>query len=60
MTKITLDDVEYDTDTFNKEQLSWVGELQKNYSVGTTLTYQLSSLNVVKEILMNKLKGSFK
>ena len=29
MTKITLDDVEYDTDTFNKEQLSWVGELQK-------------------------------
>ncbi len=60
MTKITLDDVEYDTDTFNKEQLSWVGELQKNHSVGTTLTYQLSSLNVVKEILMNKLKGSFK
>ena len=60
MTKITLDDVEYDTDTFNKEQLSLVGELQKNHSVGTTLTYQLSSLNVVKEILMNKLKGSFK
>jgi hypothetical protein len=60
MTKITLDDVEYDTDTFNKEQLSWVGELQKNHSVSTNLTYQLSSLNVVKEILMNKLKGSFK
>jgi len=60
VTKITLDDVEYDTDTFNKEQLGWVGELQKNHSVGTNLTYQLSSLNVVKEILMNKLKGSLK
>ena len=60
MTKITLDDVEYDTDTFNKKQLGWVGELQKNYSISTNLTYQLSSLNVVREILMNKLKGSFK
>ena len=55
-----LDDVEYDTDTFSKEQLSWVGELQKNHSVSTNLTYQLSSLNVVREILMKKLKESFK
>lgn len=60
MTKIMIDDVEYDTDTFNEEQLSWIEELQKNHSVSINLTYQLNSLNVVREILMKKLKGSFK
>jgi len=60
MTKITLNDVDYDMDTFNEDQLSMVKELQSNQNISTNLRYQLSSLNVVKEILMNKLKGSFK
>ena len=58
MTKLTIDDVEYDTSDFSEEQNSWVMELQYNTNIKQQLNYQLSSVKTRGEIIVNRLKGS--
>jgi|TARA_A100001515_G_scaffold2750_4_gene2695 hypothetical protein len=58
MTKLTIDDVEYDTSDFSEEQNSWVMELQYNTNIQQQLNYQLSSVKTRGEIIVNRLRGS--
>ena len=58
MTKITLDDIEYDSEDFNKNQAMTYKDLINNNNVTIGIQYQLNSLNVVRDILVKKLKIS--
>ena len=58
MTKVVIDEVEYDTEDFTEEQNNLVGELQYNANMQRQLTYQLSTLKTVGEILASRLKQS--
>ena len=58
MTKVVIDDVEYDTEDFTEEQNNLVGELQYNANMQRQLTYQLSTLKTVGEILVSRVKQS--
>ena len=58
MTKVTLDDIEYDTDDFNEGQNNIYHEIINNGKVTSGIQYQLNSLNVVRDILIQKLKNS--
>ena len=58
MTKVTIDDVEYDTSNFSDNQNNWVMELQYNTNIQQQLNYQLSSVKTRGEIIVNRLKGS--
>jgi hypothetical protein len=58
MTKVTLNDVEYDTENFTEHQNKVLAELVKNNNVKTNLEYQLYSLNLIADLLLNKLKKS--
>jgi lysyl-tRNA synthetase class II len=56
MAKITVDDVEYDTDDFTDVQNNIVQELVYNSNVQTQLDYQSNSLKVSQQLLTAKLK----
>tara|TARA_A100000172_G_C3004389_1_gene97438 strand:- start:366 stop:569 length:204 start_codon:yes stop_codon:yes gene_type:complete len=58
MTKVTLNDVEYDTKNFTEDQNKILTELVKNNNVKSNLEYQLYSLNLIADLLLNKLKKS--
>ena len=58
MTKVTIDDIEYDTSDFSEDQNNWVMELQYNTNIQQQLNYQLSSVKTRGEIIVNRLKGS--
>ena len=58
MTKVTLNDIEYDTENFTEDQNKVLAELVKNNNVKTNLEYQLYSLNLIADLLLNKLKKS--
>mgnify|MGYP003625674750 CR=1 FL=1 len=58
MTKVTLNDVEYDSDNFTEAQQNILGEINFNNNLSTNLNYQLSSLKVVSDLLVGKLKTS--
>ena len=58
MTKVTLNDVEYDTENFTEDQNKILTELVRNNNVKSNLEYQLYSLNLVADLLLNKLKKS--
>ena len=58
MTKVTLDDIEYDSKDFNETQNKIIGELIQNNNIRSNLKYQLASLEVVSELLMKKIKKS--
>ena len=58
MTKVVIDEVEYDTEDFTEEQNHMVAELQYNANMQRQLTYQLSTLKTVGEILASRLKQS--
>tara|TARA_R100001377_G_scaffold61678_1_gene37637 strand:- start:245 stop:454 length:210 start_codon:yes stop_codon:yes gene_type:complete len=58
MTKITLDDIEYDSEDFNENQAITYKDLINNNNVTIGIQYQLNSLNVVRDILVKKLKIS--
>ena len=58
MTKVTLDDVEYDLDNFTEDQKNLLREINFNNTLSTNLKYQLSSLKVVADLLVDKLKKS--
>lgn len=58
MTKVVIDEVEYDTEDFTEEQNNMVAELQYNSNMQRQLTYQLSTLKTVGEILASRVKQS--
>ena len=58
MTKVVIDEVEYDTEDFTEEQNNVVAELQYNANMQRQLTYQLSTLKTVGEILASRVKQS--
>jgi len=58
MTKITLDDIEYNSEDFNEDQSKIYQELINNNNISVGLQYQLNSLNVVRDLLVQRLKKS--
>jgi len=58
MTKVTLDSIEYDSEDFTEDQQKILGEIVYNKNLASNLSYQVTSLNVVAEILSDKLKAS--
>ena len=58
MTKVTIDDTDYESENFNEEQNNILHELQNNQSVSATVQYQLHSLTVLRDMLINKLRTS--
>jgi len=58
MTKVVIDEVEYDTEDFTEEQNNMVAELHYNSNMQRQLTYQLSTLKTVGEILASRVKQS--
>ena len=52
------DEVEYDTEHFTEGQNNMVAELQYNANMQRQLTYQLSTLKTVGEILASRVKQS--
>ena len=58
MTKVILNYVEYDTENFTEDQNKILTELVRNNNVKSNLEYQLYSLNLVADLLLNKLKKS--
>jgi hypothetical protein len=58
MAKVTLDDVEYETDNFTEEQNQMLAEIKYNDNIQQQLNYELSSLKAVAGILIQRLKNS--
>tara|TARA_R110000824_G_scaffold9045_2_gene40887 strand:+ start:4315 stop:4524 length:210 start_codon:yes stop_codon:yes gene_type:complete len=58
MTKITIDNVDYDDDNFTDEQRSLLNELKNNSAVSSGIKYQLHSLDVLRDLLTKQLKTS--
>jgi len=58
MSKVTLDSIEYDSEDFTEGQQKILSEIVYNKNLASNLSYQVTSLNVVSEILSDKLKAS--
>ena len=56
MVKITLDDIEYESDDFTDLQKNVLTEINYNNNVQTKLNYQLQSVRATADILVRKLK----
>ena len=58
MAKMTLDDVEYETDDFTEEQNNILQEIQYNNRIQTDMNYKLQGLRSMSESLVAALKQS--
>ena len=58
MATVTIGETDYDTDNFTEEQNKLLGELSYCSKLVTQLKYQLASLNVTNDILIDKIKKS--
>jgi len=56
MVKVTLDDIEYESDDFTDLQKNVLTEINYNNNVQTQLNYQLQSVRSTADILLRKLK----
>jgi|DEB0MinimDraft_10_1074344.scaffolds.fasta_scaffold115614_3 hypothetical protein len=56
MVKLTLDDIEYESDDFTDLQKNVLTEINYNNNVQTQLNYQLQSVRNTANILVEKLK----
>ena len=56
MVKITLDDIEYESEDFTDLQKNVLTEINYNNNVQTQLNYQLQSVRSTADILLRKLK----
>mgnify|MGYP003651475806 CR=1 FL=1 len=56
MVKVTLDDIEYESDDFTDLQKNVLTEINYNNNVQTQLNYQLQSVRNTANILVEKLK----
>ena len=58
MTKITLDDIEYESEDFDEGQQNILQEIQYNSTVKNQIEYQLHSITTLGSILVERLKKS--
>ena len=58
MTKVTLDETEYDTDNFTDLQKNMLSEINYNNNLQTQLSYTLQSVRTSADILLTKLKDN--
>tara|TARA_R110000823_G_scaffold299911_1_gene420667 strand:- start:415 stop:615 length:201 start_codon:yes stop_codon:yes gene_type:complete len=56
MVKVTLDDLEYESDDFTDLQKNILAEINYNGNVQTQLRYQLQSIKTTGDMLIGKLK----
>ena len=56
MVKVTLDDIEYESEDFTDLQKNVLTEINYNNNVQTQLNYQLQSVRNTANILVEKLK----
>ena len=56
MVKVTLDDLEYESDDFTDLQKNILAEINYNGNVQTQLRYQLQSIKTSGDMLIAKLK----
>jgi len=56
MVKVTLDDIEYESDDFTDLQKNMLSEINYNKNVQTQLNYQLQSVMTAANVLLVKLK----
>ncbi len=58
MATVTIGETDYDTNNFTEEQNKMLSELSYCNKLVTQLKYQLASLNVTNDILIDKIKKS--
>ena len=56
MAKVTLNDIEYDSEDFNEAQLSLLTEIQYSATMKRQLEFQLASVSNMGVLLVDKLK----
>ena len=56
MAKVTLNDIEYDSEDFNKAQLSLLTEIRYSATMKRQLEFQLASMSNMGILLVDKLK----
>ena len=56
MAKVTLNDIEYDSEDFNEAQLSLLTEIQYSATMKRQLEFQLASMSNMGVLLVDKLK----
>ena len=56
MPKVTLNDIEYDSEDFNEAQLSLLTEIQYSATMKRQLEFQLASVSNMGVLLVDKLK----
>jgi len=56
MAKVTLNDIEYDSEDFNETQISLLAEIQYSATMKRQLEFQLASVSNMGVLLVDKLK----
>jgi hypothetical protein len=56
MTKVTLNDIEYDSEDFNETQIALLAEIQYSATMKRQLEFQLASVSNMGVLLVDKLK----
>lgn len=60
MAKVTIDEVEYETDDFTEKQKTLLNEIQYNSNIQKQLDYQMYSLRSVSDKIVQELKQELK
>tara|TARA_R110001632_G_scaffold183044_1_gene303138 strand:- start:266 stop:481 length:216 start_codon:yes stop_codon:yes gene_type:complete len=56
MAKVTLNDIEYDSEDFNETQIALLAEIQYSATMKRQLEFQLASVSNMGILLVDKLK----
>ena len=56
MPKVTLNDIEYDSEDFNETQIALLAEIQYSAKMKRQLEFQLASMSNMGILLVDKLK----
>ena len=56
MAKVTLNDIEYDSEDFNETQIALLAEIQYSATMKRQLEFQLASMSNMGSLLVDKLK----
>ena len=56
MVKVTLNDIEYDSEDFNETQIALLAEIQYSATMKRQLEFQLASMSNMGMLLVDKLK----
>tara|TARA_B110000211_G_scaffold102941_1_gene119828 strand:- start:1451 stop:1660 length:210 start_codon:yes stop_codon:yes gene_type:complete len=56
MAKVTLNDIEYDSEDFNEAQIALLAEIQYSATMKRQLEFQLASVSNMGVLLVDKLK----